>query len=305
MIPTLFISAVIIFSFIHLIPGDPASVMLGEQATPEQVEALKEHLGLNQPLYVQFNRWLGNVLRGDLGQSVFFQEPVTKVIASGAETSLWLASISMALILFIGIPIGMLSAIKYNSFWDQVVSGGAMFAAAVPTFWLGLNLMFVFAVVLGWLPSSGFPSIVESGDFTHLRYLILPAVTLAAPNSALIIRLVRASMLDVMKDDYVRTARAKGLSEWAVNLRHVFRNSLLSIVATLGFTFVALVSGTVVTETVFSLPGIGRLVVQSVLRRDYPVIQGVILVIVLLYLVINLIVDILYTYLDPRVKYDD
>jgi peptide/nickel transport system permease protein len=305
MIPTLFISAVIIFSFIHLIPGDPASVMLGEQATPEQVEALKEHLGLNQPLYVQFIRWLGNVLRGDLGRSVFFQEPVTKVIASGAETSLWLASISMALILFLGIPIGMLSAIKYNSFWDQAVSGGAMFAAAVPTFWLGLNLMFVFAVVLGWFPSSGFPSIVESGDFTHLRYLILPAVTLAAPNSALIIRLVRASMLDVMKDDYVRTARAKGLSEWAVNLRHVFRNSLLSIVATLGFTFVALVSGTVVTETVFSLPGIGRLVVQSVLRRDYPVIQGVILVIVLLYLVINLIVDILYTYLDPRVKYDD
>lgn len=303
MIPTLFISSLIIFSFIHLIPGDPASVMLGDQATPEQIEALKEHLGLNLPLYVQYGRWLGAVVQGDLGQSVFFQIPVTRVMASRVETSLLLAGISMLLILGLGIPIGLISAVRYNSWLDQGLSGGAMFAAAVPTFWLGLNLMFVFSVVLGWFPSSGFPSIVESGDIRHLRYLILPAITLAAPNSALIIRLVRASMLDVMKEDYVRTARAKGLPEWAVNVRHVFRNSLLSIVATLGFTFVALVSGAVVTETVFSLPGIGRLVVQSLLRRDYPVIQGVILIIVLLYLTINLLVDLLYTYLDPRVKY--
>nr|WP_232619200.1 ABC transporter permease [Acetomicrobium sp. S15 = DSM 107314] len=209
----------------------------------------------------------------------------------------------MALIALIGIPIGVLSAVKYNSWIDQALSSLSMFFASVPTFWLGLNLMFIFAVMLRWFPSSGFPSVIESGNWSNLRYLILPCLTLAAPNSALIIRLTRSSMLDVIREDHVRTARAKGLPEWKIILKHVFRNALISIVSALGFTFVALVSGTVVTETVFSLPGIGRLVVESILRRDYPVIQGIILVIVLLYMLINLLVDLSYAFLDPRIKY--
>ncbi len=303
MIPSLFLASVIVFSFIHFIPGDPAAVMLGDMATPEQVQQLREALGLDRPVYVQYIRWLSGVLRGDLGNSIFFHQPVTRVIASRAETSIFIALISMALIALIGIPIGVLSAVKYNSWIDQTLSSLSMFFASVPTFWLGLNLMFIFAVMLRWFPSSGFPSVIESGNWGNLKYLILPCLTLAAPNSALIIRLTRSSMLDVIREDHVRTARAKGLPEWKIILKHVFRNALISIVSALGFTFVALVSGTVVTETVFSLPGIGRLVVESILRRDYPVIQGIILVIVLLYMFINLLVDLSYAFLDPRIKY--
>lgn len=303
MIPSLFLASVIVFSFIHFIPGDPAAVMLGDMATPEQVQQLREALGLDKPVYVQYVKWLSGVLRGDLGTSIFFHQPVTRVIASRAETSIFIALISMALIILIGVPVGVLSAVKYNSWLDQSLSSLSMFFASVPTFWLGLNLMFIFAVMLRWFPSSGFPSIIESGNWGNLRYLILPCLTLAAPNSALIIRLTRSSMLDVIREDHVRTARAKGLPEWKIILKHVFRNALISIVSALGFTFVALVSGTVVTETVFSLPGIGRLVVESILRRDYPVIQGIILVIVLLYMSINLLVDLSYAFLDPRIKY--
>lgn len=303
MIPSLLLTSVIVFSFIHFIPGDPARVMLGDQATPEQVESLRETLGLNRPLYVQYGRWLTGVLKGDFGTSIFFHKPVLEIILDRAETSVLIALLSMVLIICIGVPIGVLSAIRYNSWLDQFFSGIAMFFASVPTFWLGLNLMIFFAVVLRWLPSSGFPSILASGDWTNLRYLILPCITLAAPNSALIIRLTRSSMLDVANADYVKTARAKGLSERAVNLRHIFRNSLISVVSALGFTFVGLVSKTVVTETVFSLPGIGRLIVESVLRRDYPTIQGVILIIAIVYMVINLIVDLSYAILDPRIRY--
>jgi peptide/nickel transport system permease protein len=303
MIPSLLLASVIVFSFIHFIPGDPARVMLGDQATPEQVEILRESLGLNRPLYIQYGRWLAGVLKGDFGTSIFFHKPVLEIILDRAETSVLVALLSMVLIICIGVPIGVLSAIRYNSWLDQFFSGIAMFFASVPTFWLGLNLMIFFAVVLRWLPSSGFPSILASGDWTNLRYLILPCITLAAPNSALIIRLTRSSMLDVANADYVKTARAKGLSERAVNLRHIFRNSLISVVSALGFTFVGLVSKTVVTETVFSLPGIGRLIVESVLRRDYPTIQGVILIIAVVYMLINLLVDLSYAILDPRIRY--
>ena len=303
MIPSLLLASLIVFSFIHLIPGDPARVMLGDQATPEQVDGLRESMGLNRPLYVQYGRWLSGVLRGDFGTSIFFHKPVLDVILDRAETSVLIALLSMVLIILIGVPIGILSAVRYNSWLDQFFSGISMFFASVPTFWLGLNLMLYFAVILKWFPSSGFPSIMASGDWSNLRYLVLPCITLAAPNSALIIRLTRSSMLDVSNADYVKTARAKGLSEGAVNIRHIFRNSLISVVSALGFTFVGLVSKTVVTETVFSLPGIGRLVVESVLRRDYPTIQGVILIIAFVYMLINLLVDLTYALLDPRIRY--
>ncbi|HZK11804.1 MAG TPA: ABC transporter permease, partial [Atribacterota bacterium] len=228
---------------------------------------------------------------------------VLEVIASRAETSIFIAVLSMILVVIFGISIGIISAVKYNSLIDQVFMGLAMLGASIPTFWLGLNFMLIFSVYLGWFPTSGFPSVISSGNLSNLRYLVLPCITLAVPNSALIIRLTRSSMLDIIKEDYVRTAKAKGLSPFKVNMRHIFRNALISIVSALGFTFLGLASGTVVTETVFSLPGVGRLIVESVLRRDYPVIQGVILIIVFLYMFINLLVDFSYAYLDPRIKY--
>jgi len=302
MIPTFLLASVLIFSLMHLMPGDPAAVMLGDTASPEQVQELQVAMGFDKPIYVQFSRWFTGVLQGDFGHSIFFHKPVLQVIRDRAEVSLFIAVLSMALIIVTGIPIGVISAVWYNSYTDQACSGASMLAASMPTFWLGLNLMLIFSVVLGWLPSSGFPSVVESGNLGNLRYMVLPCVTLAAPNSALIIRLTRASMLDVLKEGYVTTARAKGLSEVLVTMKHAFRNSLISIIAVVGFTFVGLASGTVITETVFSLPGIGRLVVESVLRRDYPVIQGIILVITVAYMVVNLAIDFCYTFLDPRIR---
>lgn len=295
-------ASVIIFAFIHLIPGDPSYVLLGDGATPEQAEALRIKLGLDRPIVVQYMTWALNVLQGDLGNSLFFQVPVTELLADGAETSLLLASMTMVWVVLIGIPVGMMAATRRGTAVDQTASGLAMFFASVPTFWIGLYLILFFAVWLGWLPSSGYPSIFEEGGLSNLRYLLLPSLALAAPNAALILRLTRASMLDVSRQDYVRTARAKGIRPWQVTTKHIFRNALLAVVAAFGFTFAGLISEAVVTETVFSLPGIGRLVVQSILRRDYPVIQGVILVIVMLYLVINLLVDLINRYLDPRVE---
>jgi len=300
-IATLVAASIVIFIFIHLIPGDPIYVMLGDEATPEQVEALRTRLGLDRPLYVQYFYWAGNVLQGDLGNSIFFQEPVTVIIRDGAETSLLLACVTMVWIVALGVPVGVLAAIRQGTWVDQGLSGIAMLLASIPTFWVGLYLILIFAAHLGWLPSSGYPSIFEDGGLSNLRYLLLPSLTLAAPNAALILRLTRASMLDVAKEDYVRTARSKGIRPYRVVVRHILRNALLAVVSAFGFTFAALISEAVVTETVFALPGIGRMVVQSILRRDYPVIQGVILVIVCLYLVINLLVDISYRYLDPRV----
>jgi len=301
---TMMAASVIIFAFIHLIPGDPLYVLLGDGATPDQADTLRAKLGLDQPIYVQYLVWLGNVLQGDFGNSLFFQEPVLTVIADGAETSILLASITMVWVILIGIPIGMLAATRPGTIVDQSASGLAMFFASVPTFWVGLYLILFFAAWLGWLPSSGYPSIFEDGGFANLRYLLLPSLALAAPNAALILRLTRSSMLDVSRQDYIRTARAKGIRPWQVTFRHIFRNALLAVVSAFGFTFAALISEAVVTETVFALPGIGRLVVQSILRRDYPVIQGVNLVTVILYLAINLLVDLINRMLDPRVELD-
>ncbi|MCB1492663.1 MAG: ABC transporter permease [Rhodobiaceae bacterium] len=299
---TLVAASILIFAFIHLVPGDPIYVLLGDTATPEQVDQVRRQLGLDQPIVVQYLQWAGKALTGDLGQSIFFQAPVLSVIADGAETSLILATITMVWVVLIGVPIGMVAAMRQGSWLDQGLSGVAMLMASVPTFWVGLYLILIFAAWLGWLPSSGYPSIFEEGGLANLRYLLLPSLTLAAPNAALILRLTRASMLDVSREDYVRTARAKGIRPWQVVRRHILRNALLAVVSAFGFTFAALISEAVVTETVFALPGIGRLVVQSILRRDYPVIQGIILVIVVLYLVINLIVDLSYRMLDPRVE---
>ena len=301
-LPTLLAASFLIFVFIRLIPGDPAAIMLGDQATPGEVAALRAAMGLEDSLASQYVRWLSAVVRGDLGDSIFFQVSVLELIADGLETSILLALITMVWIIVLGLPIGMLAAARRGSWLDQGLSGTTMFLASVPTFWVGLYLILIFAAMLKWLPSSGYPSIFGEGGIANLRYLLLPSIALAAPNAALIIRLTRASMLEVYHEDYVRTARAKGMHPVRVVVRHIFRNALLTVVSAIGFTVAALISEAVVTETVFALPGVGRMVVQSILRRDYPVIQGTILMIVLLYLVINLVVDILYAWLDPRVK---
>ena len=295
-------ASVIIFFFIHLIPGDPLYVLLGDSATPDQVAALRTKLGLDQPIVLQYLQWLGNVAHGDFGTSIFFQSPVAEVILDGAETSILLALLTMVWITLIGIPVGVIAAMRNGSWLDQSLSGAAMLLASVPTFWVGLYFILIFAAWLGWLPSSGYPSIFEEGNLGNLRYLLLPSLTLAAPNAALILRLTRASMLDIAREDFVRTARAKGIRPIRVTFRHILRNALLAVVSAFGFTFAALISEAVVTETVFALPGLGQLIVQSILRRDYPVLQGIVLVIVVLYLVINLLIDLSYRLLDPRVE---
>ncbi|MBI3457811.1 MAG: ABC transporter permease [Candidatus Rokubacteria bacterium] len=302
LVPVLLVVATLVFLIARFTPGDPIRVLLGEDARPEQVEALRQHLGLDAPLPVQFGLWLGRALRGDLGRSLFNRHPVTRTIAQHVGPTAMLSVMALIVALSIGIPIGIVSAVYRNSWLDQASLALAMLGAAVPSFWLGLSLIVVFAVNLGWLPSSGFRAPAE-GLWTSVRYLVLPALALGVPNSALIIRFVRGSLLDVIAADYVRTARAKGLSERAVIFRHALKNALVPILTVVGLTFAALMGGAVVTETVFSVPGMGQLVISSVLRRDYPVIQGVTLIVATSYVLINLVVDLLYVVVDPRVKY--
>lgn len=304
-IPTLFIVSLLIFFIIRLVPGDPARVMLGDAAPEEKVVALQEELGLNEPVYEQYFVWISKALKGDLGNSIIQRRPVVDVIADRVECNLVLGVLSSIIIIIVSIPVGIVSAVKANTWTDQIVSSIAMFFAAVPTFWLGLTLMLLFAVALPFFPSSGFASIFHTGDISNIRYLILPAITVGIPNTALVIRMIRSGMLDLMKEDYVRTARSKGLSNAEINIKHVFRNSLISVVSSFGFIFAALISGSVITENVFALPGLGKLLTDSILLRDYPTVQGVALLLALVFMGINLLVDISYAKIDPRVRYSD
>ncbi len=302
LLPVLLVVAAVVFLLIHLTPGDPARVLLGQDATAAQVAALRHELGLDRSLPVQFVLWLGRAVRGDLGLSFFLHAPVTTDILAHAGPTVVLSLMGLSVALLIGIPVGVVSAVFRNSWLDQTSLALAMLGAAVPSFWLGLSLIVLFAVNLGWFPSSGYrPPAVGLG--LSLYYLILPALALGLPNSSLIIRFTRSSLLDVINNDYIRTARAKGLGQRSVIFRHAFRNAMVPILTVVGLTFAALMGGAVVTETVFSLPGIGQLVVSSVLRRDYPVIQGVVLTVATVYVLINLLVDLLYFVVDPRVRY--
>jgi peptide/nickel transport system permease protein len=298
----LVVVGVVAFLLIHLAPGDPASVMLGPNATMDQVERLRKQLALDQPLPVQFVAWSTRVVQGDLGISHFAQKPVLQVLAQRAEPTLILTSLSILVAVLIGVPAGILAAIRRGTAVDQTVLTMALLGASVPSFWLGLSLILYLAVGLGWFPSSGIVPLQSAGLGT-LRYYVLPALALGFPNSALITRITRSSMLDVLQQDYVRTAASKGLPKGQVILRHAFRNALVPVVTVVGLTIASLMGGAVVTETVFSIPGVGRLVVQSVLRRDYPVIQAAILLVATIYVVVNLIVDLIYAWVDPRIRY--
>ena len=303
LIPAMLLVSVVAFLFMHLIPGNPAAVRLGPSATTDQIERMTEKMGLNEPIYVQFGRWFSRVMQGDLGESIFFQQSVLSVIGSRAETSILLATLGMLVVIGVGLPLGVISAVRRNTWIDQVSLTVSFLGAGIPDFWLGLLLMLVFAVILGWFPTSGFTSIFAKGGITNLRYLILPALTLGIPNAALLTRLTRSSMLEILSLDYISTAKAKGLPERTVILKHALRNCAIPIITTIAFTLVILMAQAVVTESVFALPGIGRLVISSVLRRDYPVLQGVLLLTAFLYLFVNLLADVAYGLLDPRIRY--
>jgi peptide/nickel transport system permease protein len=302
MVVVMLIVATLVFFITRLAPGDPASVMLGEQATASDIAKLRAAYGLDQPLPLQFAYWLKEVARGNLGQSIFLQRPVTQALTERAEPTFFLTLFSLFIAMAIGVPCGIVAAVWRSRRIDQAFSAFAMLGASIPSFWLGLVLMQIFAVGLGWFPVAGYgdPGVPLSD---RLHHLVLPAIVLGVVNSALILRFTRASMLDVLGEDHIRTARAKGMTEARVVLHHALRNALIPVITVVGLTFALLIGGAIVTETVFGLPGVGNLVVSAVLRRDYPVIQGALLVIAALYVLINLGIDLLYLVIDPRVKY--
>jgi peptide/nickel transport system permease protein len=302
MVAVMFTVVTIVFVIVRVAPGDPAAVMLGPDATAADISALRTTLGLDQPLLLQYFYFLGQLLRGDLGQSIFLNMPVLSALAERAEPTFFLTVFSILIASAIALPVGILAAYKRGSLFDQVATTLAMLAASIPSFWLGLILIQVFAVRWGWFPVSGYGG-PDASFMVRLSHLILPATALGIVSSALITRFTRASMLDVLNDDYVRTARSKGMGEFRVVMKHAFKNALIPVLTVIGLTAALLISGAVVTETVFSLPGVGNLVVSAVLRRDYPVIQGALLVIAALYVLINFVIDMLYLIVDPRVRY--
>ena len=302
MVVVMLMVAAIVFVIARVIPGDPAAVMLGSNATPADVAALRMQLGLDQPLPVQFVLYIRDILSFNLGNSIFLNRPVVDAMLDRAELTSWLTGLSVAIAVLIGVPVGVLAAVRRGTMLDQAVTALSMLAASLPSFWVGLTLIEYFAVRLGWFPVAGYGD-PGAGLGERLHHLVLPAIALGLPNSALIIRFTRTSMLDVLHEDYVRTARAKGLGPAAVVIKHAFRNALIPVLTVIGLTIATLIGGAIVTETVFGLPGVGNLIVSAVLRRDYPVIQGALLIISGLYVLINMAVDLLYAVVDPRVRY--
>ena len=304
LIPVLAGVSVIIFMVLHLSPGDPAEIMLGSQATQEDLARLRRELGLTEPLPVQYARWLGHVLRGDLGRSIWTRRPVLTEVLDRFKATLVLTGSGLVLSTVAGIALGIASAVRPNSLLDRLSAVASLFGASMPVFWLGIVLMVVFSLQLGWLPASGMWAPYGGGDLRDLlSHLALPAVTLAAASVTIIARLTRATMLDVLGQDYIRTARSKGLVEWRVVLRHGLKNALIPIVTVIGVQVGYLLGGAVLTETVFAWPGVGTLMVQGILARDFPLVQGCVLVIALSFVLINLAVDLLYAWLDPRIRY--
>jgi len=301
-IPVMFVVAGGVFLLLYLTPGDPVSVILGPDASPQQVVELRQRLGLDQPVLVQVGRWFGRLLVGDLGQSIYLNRPVLQTILERAEPTLMLTLLATLFAILLGLPIGIVSATRAGSWADLGAMLVAMGGISMPSFWVGLNLIFVFAVMLGIFPVAGYQPL-SRGLWENLRYLALPAVTLGFAQAALLARMARSMMLEVLREDYVRTARAKGLAERTVVLVHALKNAMVPLVTVMGLTFAILMGGAVITEQVFNIPGLGRLLVQSVLRRDYPVVQGIVLVIAFNYVAINLLVDILYGFFDPRVRH--
>ncbi len=290
---TLVLVAIVVFLAVRLTPGDPAELLLPRGASPEQIAQLRDRWGLDDPLPVQLAAYLRNLSHGDLGQSLTYRQPVKEIIIDRLPATLELATASMLLAIVIAIPLGIVAALRPGSPVDSGIMVATLATQSVPSFWLGVQLILIFSLSLGWLPSAG-----SEG----LRYLILPAITLAADSTALFTRVVRTEMVRALRQDYVRTAHAKGLRRSTVMRRHAFRNAANPLVTVIGLRFGALLGGAVITETIFAWPGIGRLAIQSVAARDYPLIQGIVLVAAAVFIAIHLLIDLLYAYLDPRVR---
>jgi len=302
MVPVMFFVTVIVFATTHLLPGDPTVTILGEQATPEQRERARIEYGLNDPIPVQYVNWVARAFSGDLGRSLRSREPVIDMLVTRVPVTLELALLSILLAMAIGVPAGIVAARWRNSWLDVVVSLIAMAGVAVPYFWMGILLVMVFALQLGWLPPSGYVPFADD-PIENLKLMILPSVTIGVAFAALIMRQTRAAMLQVLSQDYIRTARAKGVHERVVVMKHALRNALIPVVTVIGLQIGALLGGAVVTETVFALPGLGRMMVEGIFSRDFPVVQGAILFVVLSVLVVSLLTDLLYTLLDPRIEF--
>jgi len=302
--PVLLGVSVIVFLVLHLAPGDPAEVMLGANANKEDLERLRTQLGLDRPLYVQYLTWIAQVAQGDLGRSLWMKRPVLGEVLERFKATLLLTGSALFLSTVGGIALGIASATHANSLLDRLSAVASLFGASMPVFWLGIVLMVIFSLWLGWLPASGMYAPYGGGGIRDLlAHLVLPAVTLAAASVTIIARLTRATMLETLGQDYVRTARAKGLGERLVVWRHALKNALIPIVTVVGVQTGYLLGGAVLTETVFAWPGVGTLVVQGILARDVPLVQGGVLVIALSFVLVNLAVDTLYAWLDPRIKF--
>ena len=294
-IPVLFGVTLAVFSMLFLVPGDPVKMMLAEfVTTPEQVARMRAQLHLDEPVLVQYGRFVGNALRGDLGTSIRTRRPVITEIAENVGSTAQLALCSMMVAVALGIPLGLLAALLRNSWLDVASMVAALLGVSMPSFWLGLLLIFAFSLQLGWFPATG------GGDLAHL---VLPSVTLGAIASAIIARLTRSSMLEVLGQDYVRTARAKGLGWWGVVARHALKNALIPVITIFGLQFGNLLAGAVIVETVFSRPGLGRLIVGGILAKDFPLVQGSVLFVATCYVLINVLVDIAYAFTDPRIRF--
>ena len=301
-IPVMAVVAVVVFSLLRLTAGDPAAIIAGDNATSQDVAAIRARLGLDRPLAEQFTIWVGRVVRGDFGESFFFKKQVSELILDRVEPTLALSVCTLLLTIALAVPLGVLAAWRRGSWIDRSVMGFSVLGFSVPVFVIGYVLIYVFAIELAWLPVQGYQRIGDGvGGF--LERLVLPSITLAVVFVALIARITRASVLEVLNADHVRTARAKGLGELPVLLRHVLRNAAVPIVTVIGIGIAVLIGGVVVTESVYGIPGLGRLTVDAVLARDYPTVQAVILVFSVVYVLINLLVDLSYTVLDPRIRY--
>ncbi len=302
LVPVIIIVSIIAFLITHIMPGDPVRVILGNFATEDQVTQLNSQLGLDKPLHTQFVLWISNIVKGDLGESLFLDMPVTEAILSRIEPTFLLAIMGQFIGLFIGIPMGVIAAVKHKSWVDQSAIAVSLAGVSIPSFWLSLMLILVFGVELRWFPVCGYRPIAEVG-FGVIKYLVLPGIALGFMQSGLIARMTRSAMLDVLRQDYIRTARNKGLSESIVIARHALKNALIPVVTVIGFSLAVLLGGTWIVETVFNIPGTGSLAINAIMKRDYPIIQGCMIFIAMIYILVNLFVDISYAFLNPRVKY--
>ncbi len=324
LVPVLLGITLLVFTFLHLIPGDPALVMAGERSTPEQIEALREQLGLNQPLPLQYLTFLGNLMRLNFGTSIISGVPIAEEIKIRWPATFELSVAAMLIASILGIPAGVLAAVRKNSAWDNLTMSGSLVGVSLPVYWLGLLLIYLFAVNLNWLPPSGRLSIDAGFNFKPItgfyaldallqlnfnvlgdviKHLVLPALTLSTIPLAILARITRSAMLEVLSQDYIRTARAKGLLERWVIFKHALKNALLPVVTIIGLQFGALLGGAILTETIFSWPGIGSWIYEGILNRDYPVVQGGVVFVAIAFVLINLLVDLSYAFLDPRIQY--